>query len=107
MGMDEVILGKYVEGDEKATWDRSLAFQGRVEEDDPSREDEECPDRVRVCCPGSQWTSVSNRRAWAINGDVKEDQGSQVTQGVDTKKVIGGLGNKLFQWGDGGSARSE
>lgn len=42
---------------------KSLALKGRVEEDDISKEDEGCPDGVRVCSPGSQWRSASSRRA--------------------------------------------
>lgn len=66
-------IGRVEEGEyrhrrqpETEAWE-SLAFQGRVEEEDLSQEDEECPGRVRVCCPGSQRRSVFSRRAWAVN----------------------------------------
>lgn len=73
--IDRVEGGEWSIGREGSLGQKSLAFQRRVQEDGPSREDEECPDRVRVCYPGRQRTSVSTRRAWAGNGEVKEGQG--------------------------------
>lgn len=37
----------------------------------------------------------------------QEDWGQRVTQEVDSKKVIHGLGHKLFRWGDGDKATLE